>query len=114
MHRRIPGLLFLAGVIFPAMAGQGIESISTLKDGARATRQANDLRAVTVYRMGIARQFHEEFGTPRQQFDLVIFLDGREKRRLAVEAGVDEFRQSWRRPKWHVVTQNLNTGRAAP
>ncbi len=62
----------------------------------------------------IARQFHEEFGTPRQQFDLVIFLDGQEKRRLAVEAGVDDFRQSWRRPKWHVVTQDLNTGRAAP
>ncbi len=62
----------------------------------------------------IARQFHEEFGTPRQQFDLVIFLDGQEKRRLAVEAGVDEFRQSWRRPKWHIVTQDLSTRRAAP
>ncbi len=62
----------------------------------------------------IARQFHEEFGTSRQQFDLVIFLDGQEKRRLAVEAGVDEFRQSWRRPKWHVVTQDPKTVRAVP
>ena len=62
----------------------------------------------------IARQFHEEFGTPRQQFDMVVFLDGQEKRRLAVEAGVDEFRRSWRRPKWHVVTQDLKTGQAAP
>lgn len=62
----------------------------------------------------IARQFHEEFGTPRQQFDMVVFLDGQEKRRQAVEAGVDEFRKSWRRPKWHVITQDLKIVRTAP
>ncbi|MEK6551057.1 MAG: YiiX/YebB-like N1pC/P60 family cysteine hydrolase [Pseudomonadota bacterium] len=62
----------------------------------------------------IARQFHEEFGTPRQQLDMVLFLDGQEKRRLAVEADVGEFRKSWRRPKWHVVTQDLKTGQATP
>lgn len=62
----------------------------------------------------IARQFHEEYGTPRQQFDMVIFLDGQEKRRLAVEADVGEFRRSWRRPKWHVVTQDLKSATVAP
>lgn len=62
----------------------------------------------------IARQFHEEYGTPRQQLDMVLFLDGQEKRRHAVEADVGEFRKSWRRPKWHVVTQDLKTGQATP
>lgn len=53
----------------------------------------------------LVRQFDETYGTPEQQYDLVIFLDGQEKERKAVEAGLPEFRQSWRRPKWHVVTQ---------
>ena len=39
------------------------------------------------------------------QLDMVLFLDGREKLGKAVEASVDELRQSWRRPKWHVITQ---------
>lgn len=54
----------------------------------------------------IARQFDEEFGTPGAQLDFVAFLDGQEKRGVAVEAGVDEFRNSWRRPKWHVLIQD--------
>jgi hypothetical protein len=50
----------------------------------------------------IARQFDSEFGTAAQQFDLVVFLDGQEKRGIAVKASVDTFRRSWKRPKWHV------------
>jgi permuted papain-like amidase YaeF/Yiix C92 family enzyme len=53
----------------------------------------------------IVREFDTTFGTPRQQFDLVLFLDGHESRRLAVPATLDEFRSSWRRPKWHIVKQ---------
>jgi hypothetical protein len=53
----------------------------------------------------IVKQYAEQEGTPAQQFDLVIFLDGQEKKRRAVEASADVFRSSWKRPKWHVLTQ---------
>jgi hypothetical protein len=49
------------------------------------------------------RQFDETFGTGDQQMDLVLFLDGNEKAGNAVEAGVAAFRQSWNRPKWHIL-----------
>lgn len=55
----------------------------------------------------IARQFDSEYGTAAQQFDLVAFLDGQEKRGIAVEESVDTFRHSWKRPKWHVFVQNM-------
>lgn len=54
----------------------------------------------------IARQFHEEHGTPAAKLDFIAFLDGQEKAGVAVEAGVAEFRSSWRRPKWHVLVQD--------
>ncbi|HEX2059315.1 MAG TPA: YiiX/YebB-like N1pC/P60 family cysteine hydrolase [Thermoanaerobaculia bacterium] len=53
----------------------------------------------------IVREFDATFGTDRQQFDLIAFLDGHERDRAARPAGVSEFRASWKRPKWHVVTQ---------
>jgi hypothetical protein len=53
----------------------------------------------------IARQFDAQQGTPEQQFDLVIFLDGQERKHKAVEAPLADFRSSWLRPKWHVLTQ---------
>lgn len=56
----------------------------------------------------IVRQFDEQFGTEKQQFDLVLFLDGDEKRRQAAEADVAAFRESWKRPKWHILVQDLD------
>lgn len=53
----------------------------------------------------LVRQFDQVYGTPEQQFDLVLFLDGQERSRRAVESTLDEFRASWRRPKWFIVTQ---------
>jgi hypothetical protein len=53
----------------------------------------------------IVREFDQTFGTERQQFDLVVFLDGHESARTAKPADVAEFRTSWKRPKWHVVTR---------
>ncbi|HEX6904867.1 MAG TPA: YiiX/YebB-like N1pC/P60 family cysteine hydrolase [Thermoanaerobaculia bacterium] len=50
----------------------------------------------------IARQFAQDGG---RQLTMVLFLDGQEKRGTAVEAGVEEFRRSWKRPKWHVLVQ---------
>lgn len=55
----------------------------------------------------LVHQFDTTYGSPEQQFDLVLFLDGQEHSRTAVEGTLAEFRQSWRRPKWHVVTQGL-------
>lgn len=66
--------------------------------------------ATTVGRLNtppneIVREFDQTFGTERQQFDLVVFLDGHERARAAKPADVAEFRTSWKRPKWHVVTR---------
>jgi len=54
----------------------------------------------------IARQFDEQYGTPKQQSDLVVFVDGHERRRVAVESSLAEFRKSWTRPKWHIFAQD--------
>ena len=53
----------------------------------------------------LARQFDAQFGLPEQQFDVVVFLDGQEKHKKAVPASIDDFRQTWKRPKWHVFVQ---------
>jgi hypothetical protein len=53
----------------------------------------------------IAKQFDSQCGAPEQQFDLVIFLDGQEHQAKAVEASLEDFRASWKRPKWHVLVQ---------
>ncbi len=57
-----------------------------------------------------ARQFDKTFGTSEQQMDLVHFLDGDEKEQRAVESGVEAFRRSWNRPKWHILVQYAQTG----
>jgi len=53
----------------------------------------------------IARQFDAQCGTSEQQFALVVFLDGQERRKNAVESSLAEFRRSCQRPKWHVLLQ---------
>jgi hypothetical protein len=53
----------------------------------------------------IARQFDEEQSAGASQFDFIVFLDGQERQGIAVEAGIEEFRRSWRRPKWHIIVQ---------
>jgi len=60
----------------------------------------------------IARQFDEEFGTEVQQLDFVTFLDGRELANKAFEATVGEFRESWKRPEWHLLAQDATSIRA--
>ena len=52
----------------------------------------------------IAQMYDEEYGKKRQ-LDLVHFLDGIEQKGMAVESGIDAFRESWKRPKWHILTQ---------
>jgi hypothetical protein len=51
----------------------------------------------------LVKQFDSQFGTPSQQSDLIWFLDGKEQERRAVEATLADFRESWKRPKWHIL-----------
>ncbi len=53
----------------------------------------------------IVREFDATFGLPGQQFDLVLFLDGHERKNAALPATLEQFRASWKWPKWHVVSQ---------
>jgi hypothetical protein len=53
----------------------------------------------------LARHFDATFGSDGQQLDLLLFLDGDERAGRAVERGVDEFRRSWRRPKWRGLAE---------
>jgi uncharacterized protein YycO len=53
----------------------------------------------------IANQFDREYGTPNQQLDFVLFLDGNEAQHRAAERDVLTFRQSARRPKWDFLQQ---------
>ncbi|MGA9752769.1 MAG: YiiX/YebB-like N1pC/P60 family cysteine hydrolase [Acidobacteriota bacterium] len=55
----------------------------------------------------LVRLFDDELGRKGQQLDLVAFLDGSEKLGRAVEKDQRAFRSSWRRPKWHILMQDL-------
>jgi len=55
----------------------------------------------------IAKLFSEEWQAPGQQFDLVLFLDGDEGEKRARQSDVIVFRESWKRPKWHIVSREF-------
>jgi len=54
----------------------------------------------------MVRQFDEQAGSPVAQADFVLFLDGFEKEKKAVESTAAEFRRSWQRPNWHIIIQD--------
>jgi len=51
------------------------------------------------------QKFDEEYGTPQQEFDFVLFLEGQESTGEVIERPVGEFRTSWNRPKWSFLQQ---------
>jgi uncharacterized protein YycO len=51
------------------------------------------------------KQFDTQFAAGKHQFELVKFLDGSERSKSAKESTLDDFRASWKRPKWHVLIQ---------
>ena len=53
----------------------------------------------------MVRQFAEQAGSPAAQADFVLFLDGFEKQKRAVESPQEQFRASWQRPNWHILIQ---------
>jgi hypothetical protein len=56
-----------------------------------------------------AQQFSQNYNTDRQQMDLVLFMDGYEKSRIAVKSDVSTFLTTWQRPKWHIIRQRLQS-----
>jgi hypothetical protein len=54
---------------------------------------------------GMVRQFDEQGGSIAAQADFVLFLDGIEKEKRAVESTAEKFRASWQRPNWHILIQ---------
>lgn len=56
----------------------------------------------------IAVAFDNEFGTDAEQWEMVLFLDGSERQKRAMEADVNAFRASWQRPKWHIMLPDAN------
>ena len=66
---------------------------------------SNVMGRVTLPPNEIVREFDASFGSARQQFDLILFLDGHERKNAALPASLDQFRTSWKWPKWHVVAQ---------
>jgi hypothetical protein len=53
----------------------------------------------------LVKQFAAQLGTPEQQYDLILFLDGHERANKAVPADVGIFCASAKRPKWHTLTR---------
>ncbi len=54
---------------------------------------------------GMVRQFDEQSGRDTAQTDYVLFMDGYEKEKRAVESTQVQFRTSWQRPNWHILIQ---------
>lgn len=55
---------------------------------------------------GMVRQFDQQCSTDNAQADFVLFLDGFEKEKRAVESTLQKFRASWQRPNWHILIQD--------
>jgi len=53
----------------------------------------------------MVRSFDEQYGAVDARSDFVLFFDGIEKERRAVESTCEQFRKSWRRPNWHILIQ---------
>lgn len=74
-------------------------------EGSVSLPLSTTMRRLNTPPNDIVREFDETYGTSRQQFDFVLFLDGHERAKKAVAADVGEFRRSWKRAKWHIVTR---------
>jgi hypothetical protein len=53
----------------------------------------------------IVREFDEQYDTSQRQFDFVLFLDGKEYLKKAIDSDLAAFRLSWKRPKWHIFAE---------
>jgi hypothetical protein len=51
------------------------------------------------------KQFDAQVANGSEQFELIEFLDGYERTKSARAGSLADFRNSWKRPKWHVLTR---------
>ncbi len=52
-------------------------------------------------------KFDDEFESDSTQLEFVLFLDGNESTKEIVVRDASEFRDSWNRPKWHIVKDHI-------
>jgi hypothetical protein len=51
----------------------------------------------------LASKFDKEYGSIDSQLDFVLYLEGNEKKQTFSELSVDDFRKSWKYPKWDIM-----------
>ena len=56
------------------------------------------------------RQVIESEKNEKRLADLVVFLDGNEYKKAAYEKDPAEFKESWKRPKWHIIVNRSDKG----
>jgi hypothetical protein len=78
----------------PTTGNKGIH-FPLVKVLGRLTLPANEM----------VKQFNSDYGTERQQFDLISFLDGNEGLKKAIPSNLAGFRESWKRSKWFIFSQ---------
>jgi hypothetical protein len=76
----------------PSADQQGVR-LSLVDVAGRRTLPANE----------IVKRFDQEFRSPGQQLDFVVFLDASEKQDKAFAADADALRASWKRMKWDLA-----------
>ncbi len=54
-----------------------------------------------------AKLYADEYGTDKQQMDMVLFMDGYERDQKAIKSDLKAFLKTWKRPKWHIITQTI-------
>mgnify|MGYP006281479965 CR=1 FL=1 len=73
------------------------------------TVELKDFNGRLVYSPNdFAEKFSQEFGKNDAELELVLFLDGNEESKVATEKNEEVFKDSWKRPKWHIMKDFVN------
>ncbi|NQV37438.1 MAG: hypothetical protein HQ509_05455 [Candidatus Marinimicrobia bacterium] len=80
---------------YEPLSDNGGLKINTIEIGDRIVAPANLF----------AHQFSEEWDTPNQQMEFILFYDGFEKQKKSMPSTVEAFLTSWKRPDWYFVVQ---------
>lgn len=51
----------------------------------------------------IVEKFDKEYDLSTRELDFVLFIEGNEDQKIAVRKGIEEFRNSWKKPKWDIA-----------
>ena len=53
----------------------------------------------------IVKMFNDEMNSKNPQFSFIAFYDGDERLNTAQKSNVTLFKESWKRPKWHIIVK---------